>query len=540
MATDDKNVDNNAGLKRILYLDKEYRDTILFDLDNNTTCETILNEHKNAIIEVINGTHKKSIDDCEFLIMENKINRKFDDIPTLMEFKLKMKTKLYNLLNNHQNNLFFLPKRKKNREERLKARNENNITENCFNLSDTNYFSDKNVEEYLSKSIFYLYDATKQVFNKEKGTVDRQKITIYKSNTNKELIEIIIKDIVKDLYYSETSQAPYKKNLPIKGDKPKFFIEIVTKTDTFYFGQFKENAHLQWEKAIKKAIDKYNNFNVELNLNININSSKTGLYAVHHSIMDNCFVINQILSNEEKRKMFLSVFSEKKICSIIMNILTYKSLIKMDEYLEAWMCFKEILTYIDSYNTKTQPPNQDQRMEKILQIFSKEKTDFYKKVSEASNENVKKINMVNASLSLFKTEMKRALHEILKEDLFEDVLNSLYKLYIVPYFNEVKNNLEKSSIPTEKPLIREKFQFLLAIYFNRIFSNSHDNFYDLFSTVSSSGFMKTETLSSELKFLLNKIKFNFKIINSIKILYILIKNNKYFYIFPLLIFNLKK
>ena len=110
--------------------------------------------------------------------------------------------------------------------------------------------------------------------------------------------------------------------------------------------------------------------------------------------------------------------------------------------------------------------------------------------------------MVNASLSLFKTEMKRALHEILKEDLFEDVLNSLYKLYIVPYFNEVKNNLEKSSIPTEKPLIREKFQFLLAIYFNRIFSNSHDNFYDLFSTVSSSGFMKTETLSSELKFLL--------------------------------------
>ena len=192
--------------------------------------------------------------------------------------------------------------------------------------------------------------------------------------------------------------------------------------------------------------------------------------------MDNCFVINQILSNEEKRKMFLSVFSEKKICSIIMNILTYKSLIKMDEYLEAWMCFKEILTYIDSYNTKTQPPNQDQR------------------ISEASNENVKKINMVNASLSLFKTEMKRALHEILKEDLFEDVLNSLYKLYIVPYFNEVKNNLEKSSIPTEKPLIREKFQFLLAIYFNRIFSNSHDNFYDLFSTVSSSGFMKTEIL----------------------------------------------
>ena len=34
MATDDKNVDNNAGLKRILYLDKEYRDTILFEFNS--------------------------------------------------------------------------------------------------------------------------------------------------------------------------------------------------------------------------------------------------------------------------------------------------------------------------------------------------------------------------------------------------------------------------------------------------------------------------------------------------------------------------
>ena len=126
---------------------------------------------------------------------------------------------------------------------------------------------------------------------------------------------------------------------------------------------------MQWENAIKKAITKYNNFNIDLNLNININSSKTGLYAIHHSIMDNCFVLSKILSNELKRKMFLSIFPDKKICSIIINILTYKSLIKRDEYLEAWMCFKEILTYIDSYNTKTQPPNPSPTKEKIIKML---------------------------------------------------------------------------------------------------------------------------------------------------------------------------
>lgn len=501
MATDEKNIENTR-LKRILYLDRESINTILFDLEYNTTCENVFNEHKKSIAEIMNAAYKKNLDECEFLIMENKINRKIDDIPSLMKFKIKPTTKLYNLLNCRRNNLFFLPKKKKIREERLKARNENIITESCFELYNTNYFSDKNIEEYLSKGIFYLYDPIKQIFNKEKGSVDKQKITIYKSNTNKELIEIIIKDIVKDLYYSETSLLADDKDLPIKGDKPKFFIQIITKTDTYFFGQFKENIQIQWENAIKKAITKYNNFNIDLNLNININSSKTGLYAIHHSIMDNCFVLSKILSNEEKRKMFLSIFTDKKICSIIINILTYKSLIKRNEYLEAWMCFKEILTYIDSYNTKAQPPNPSPTMEKIIKMFSKEKVDIYKKVSEDANENVKKINMVNASLDLFKTEMKKALNDILKEELFDDIINNLYKLCILPFFKEVKDSLQKSTVPTEKPLIRQKFQLLLALYFNKIFNNSSDNFDHLYNKFNGNRYDRANTLSTEIKLLL--------------------------------------
>lgn len=488
-----------ATSKYNLYLDREKLKFIQIDLDNNTTCDKILMQYKDSLTDNINSIYSKNIDECLFLIIESKINKKNDEIPTLMEFKVNKRTKLYNLLQNPQNNLYFLPKRKSNKEERLKARNENIGTENFFELAETNYFLNKTTEEYLPKTIFYLYDSTKQIFTKEKGSVDNQKITIYKSNTNKELIEISVKDIIKDLFYSDTSQAPYKKNLPIKGDKPKFYIEIITNKLTYFFGQYKENLYYQWEHAIKKAITKYNNFNMELNLNMKINSSKTGIYATQHSIIDNCFMINKVLFNEEKRKMFFAISPEKKICSIIINILTYKDLIKKDEYLEAWMRFKEILTYIESYDIHSQSQDFIKKNEKILKIFSHEKINSYKKISEASNENVKKINMVNASLSLFQIEVKKALNEILKENLFDDVLISLYKIYIIPFFEEVKNTLKKGSHPLEKPPIREKFQFLLAIYFNRIFNTSADSYNDLYSNFyTQTGLPKTQTLSNEI------------------------------------------
>ena len=488
-----------ATSKYNLYLDREKLKFIQIDLGNNTTCDKILMQYKDSLTDTINSIYSKNIDECLFLIIESKINKKNDEIPTLMEFKVNKRTKLYNLLQNPQNNLYFLPKRKSNKEERLKARNENIGTENFFELAETNYFLNKNTEEYLPKTIFYLYDSTKQIFTKEKGSVDNQKITIYKSNTNKELIEISVKDIIKDLFYSDTSQAPYKKNLPIKGDKPKFYIEILTNKLTYFFGQYKENLYYQWEHAIKKAITKYNNFNMELNLNMKINSSKTGIYATQHSIIDNCFMINKVLFNEEKRKMFFAISPEKKICSIIINILTYKDLIKKNEYLEAWMRFKEILTYIESYDIHSQSQDFIKKNEKILKIFSHEKINSYKKISEASNENVKKINMVNASLSLFQIEVKKALNEILKENLFDDVLISLYKIYIIPFFEEVKNTLKKGSHPLEKPPIREKFQLLLAIYFNRIFNTSADSYNDLYSNFyTQMGLSKTQTLSNEI------------------------------------------
>ena len=469
-----------------LFLDRNKLNSIQIQLDNNSTIESIIDKYKDKLTNRINSLYnKKSLEECCFLIIETKTNAKKEDIRSFMELKVNKKTLIYNLLQNPQNNLYFVPKKKANVDERRKARDSTYINDNFFDEAETDYFLSKPTEEYLSKAVIYSYDNEKQTFTKESGSVDKNQITIYKNGAD--ILEIPIKTIIKDLYYTDTSTAPYKKNLPVKGTRPKFFIELETTKKTYFFGQFKENFNSQWENAIKLALMKYKNFNIEFNLDIKIKSSKTGLYATHYSIMENCFLINKILFNEEKRKMFFTGFPDKKISAIINSILLYKDSIKQDNYLETWMRFKEVLTYIESYNINDQKENNNIILtdeNKIYKILTLDKINKYKGISEAADESVKNIKIgESSSFSLFQSGMKNALSKIMKDDLFDDIFKDLYKIYIIPYFNDVIKQLRESSIPPEKPLLRQKFQFLLAVYFNQIWNMNPNNFEHLFSKI---------------------------------------------------------
>ena len=97
---------------------------------------------------------------------------------------------------------------------------------------------------------------------------------------------------------------------------------------------------------------------------------------------------------------------------------------------------------------------------------------------------------------LFQNEIKTALNDIMKEDLFDDIFYYLYNLYVIKYFDEVKHTLQNGSIPTEKPIVRQKFQFLLALYFNRIISNMNQNDFNLlYSKINSeNGEIRTESM----------------------------------------------
>ena len=474
----------NETITKNLYFDREHKKYTNFELDINTTIETIITNYREILINEIGTIYKIKIDECIFVIIETKINTKKDDPISLMEYKLNKTTKIYYLLQNPQNNIYFLPKNKRIYPNKKEFVAPSNKIENDFEKAENNYFQIKPNIEYLSKAMFYLYDDENQILTKEKGSVDKAKITIFK-NGNRDAIEILIKDIVKDLYYSAISTAPYRKNLPIKGDRPNFYIELQTSKKTYFFTQFKENMHIQWENAIKMAITKYKNFHIELNINLTINLLKSHLHETHLSIMNNCFIIKEILFNEEKRKMFFECFPDKKLSSIMINILMYKDLIKKNQYLETWMRFKEICTYIDSYSINNNTNNKNENKiitekNKINNIFDQEKINKYKKISEAADENVKKIKIDNPSLFLFQSEIKNALSDILKEDLFDDIFLTLYKIYVIPYFEEIKTKLKEGSNPKQKPLIRQKFQFLLALYFSQ-FSNMNMNNYNYLS-----------------------------------------------------------
>ena len=167
------------------------------------------------------------------------------------------------------------------------------------------------------------------------------------------------------------------------------------------------------------------------------------------------------------------------------------------------MRFKEILTYIESYYINNKKDNQiiENRIieeDNLNSLFTEERIKKYKKVSEDADENAKKIKIEESSLFLFQNEIKNALNEIMKEDLFDDIFYYLYNLYVVKYFEEIKQILQNGSIPTEKPIIRQKFQFLLALYFTRIICNMNQNDYNvLYSKIKSeNGELRTESLTN--------------------------------------------
>ena len=135
-----------------------------------------------------------------------------------------------------------------------------------------------------------------------------------------------------------------------------------------------------------------------------------------HSIRLWIIVFKKILFNQEKRKMFFAGFPDKKISAIINSILLYKDSIKKENYLETWMRFKEVLTYIESYNINDQKENNNIILtdeNKIYKILTPDKINKYKGISEAADESVKTIKIEESSFSLFQNEMKNALSKIL-------------------------------------------------------------------------------------------------------------------------------
>ena len=482
---------SKANLKN-LYFDIEKKNFIQFSLNVLTTCESILTNYNDDIKSKItplytktkqkkipnnksrNSSFQVDISDFDFFIIEEKLESIKDGVTSsLTRFKINHEVFIIQYFENPCYNLYFLPINKNSvKNNRIKSIGHIMMNELYEDIEKSNYnLIKKNNDDFLSKTIIYFYSIKKKKFSKQKGSVDEKKIIIYSwSDEKKILMEIFISEIIKVIYINDSDNNSI--------DTPKY-IKIHTINTEYIFAEFKENLFQQWQNAINQAMVIYKNFSAELNLDTKISGEKINKFATNHSIIDDCFILNKIITNDEKRKMFLAEFPDKHISSIFNDIVMYKNLINKNEYFNSWMKFKQILSYINYYtdDNKNGDNNNNIICEKEHKIFNEDRLNIYKKIEEESYITFQKINQdPQMSMGSFNTVVNDGLKNILDINLFNDLYDDLYNMYIVPYFENEKKNLEEERDTSCKPALRQKFQLLLALYSNQIFNMDTNNF----------------------------------------------------------------
>lgn len=171
-----ENINTQDG-KRNLYFDREREYFIRFGLTVGTTCSLILKNYKEDIInklKEINGQEEVNLNNYSFFIVELVAN-KYENKQTLIDLKIGMEdSSIFNILQNRQLILCFLPVEKANISLRKKFRDVLEISYSPDNLiieAEVNNVKNKDKNEiitYLDKTIIHYYNE-KNSFSKEKN-----------------------------------------------------------------------------------------------------------------------------------------------------------------------------------------------------------------------------------------------------------------------------------------------------------------------------------------------------------------------------------
>lgn len=495
MSTEKKQNNGCNSEIRKLFFDKKEKTFLEFNLEPNTICQKIYEENKEKIIEIIKSLNKNlpknfnldtelEEDNYYFVLVQPKDKggeKEKQIIQSTIDLKLNLNDNIYNLIiNNPKSSIYFLKKNKSKINLRKNARSLFVLEKDIYENTQDSKLQDNTVkenfsEEILFKNTIFLYEMKSTNFIKKDITIDFEKITFTKENKY-----IYINKIRKFKYFIYDS-AEFKEH-KIVGDKMYGYIMIdINEDESYLFGHKKENIYKKLCNAIKCSINNYEISLIDIHVDNDIYSNKSSLFAIYHLIIDNCFLIKEILSNNEKRKIFMEVFPEKKIGEIVDKIIEYISLNKKGQYLESWTNFKQVLTYIEPYkDNKDKESNKDKKAEnndELFKVLQKINISKYKDVLKETNNalqnimiNFKKENdKNNSNNNNLQNNLNNALKELLKDNLFDDLFFYLYNLYILPFFEKINQNLKTGESPQNKSLIMKKFQLLLALYYFKFF-----------------------------------------------------------------------
>jgi hypothetical protein len=452
--------------KRNLYFDRERENFIKFGLVVGTTCSYILKNYKEDIInklKEINGQEEVNLNNYSFFIVE-LIANKYERKQTLIDLKIDMEDiSLFNILQNRQLILCFLPVKKSDISLRKKFRNEleiSNIPDNLILEAEVNNVKNKDKNEiitYLDKTVIHYYNE-KNSFSKEKIKVTEKEITIFygKEQKNTSIKDIKSKKLITS--NDEKQIQNFFKGYAINGYKPKFCIEIISGNEQkLLIGR----NTLQHFETLVKAIDiacvNFRNYFVDNFINMETTKETNGILYTSNCISQS-FTINDLLINKEKRKILLEDFSEIYLKDIVNNIMDYKIYFKKKKYSKAISRIKNILEIINEKMTK-------EELDKYQKIINKERIeqieDINKKIKEICGEdkNIDETNIIE-------------LQKIININMFDYLYLEIKDEYLSKYYEEnnyvIKKNND-SSISNNFKIIQNT-KLLLGHYFTNIFN----------------------------------------------------------------------
>lgn len=450
-----ENINTQDG-KRNLYFDRERENFIKFGLVVGTTCSYILKNYKEDIInklKEINRQEEVNLNNYSFFIVE-LIANKYERKQTLIDLKINMEdSSLFNILQNRQLILCFLPVEKSDISLRKKFRDVLEISytpDNLIKEAEVNNVKNKDKNEiitYLDKTIIHYYNE-KNSFSKEKIKVTEKEITIF---YGKEIKNTSIKDIKSKKLITSSEEKDIQKffkDYTINGYKPKYCIEIISGNEQkLLIGR----NTLQHFETLVKAIDiacvNFKNYFVDNFINMEMTNETNGILYTTNYISQSCFTINDLLINKEKRTILLEDFSETYLKDIVNNIMEYKVFFKKKKYNKAISRIKNILEIVNEKMTK-------EEKDKYEKIISKE---LIEKLVEINNK-INEIWNFDDILVDRKENNINELKKIIDMNLFDKLLLEIKDEYIIKHYDKVKSEIK----------LNNKLKLLLAKYFLKI------------------------------------------------------------------------
>lgn len=456
--------------KSKLYFDRNRIYFIEFDIEKINTCQKIYETLKNDIEKKIHLLYRnipKGIN-FNFIVIFSKINSRYDN-KSLIEIKIDMSFKFTELMQTNQYSLYYLPEIKYDIKKNLfeaRFKEALNKKEEKVNINNTE------LEKYLNNEGIYYFDKSIVQFLYGKGYVDEQKIII---NCKKLNIEILINQIKKDEYFD--NKIPLSLQV-FQTKCPNYIFEIRQNNTTHILGLYKQKSFLTWKNAVTFAKIKNKSRRIDSLLNKDLHQNNYTLFTNCHSVPSKCMVIDHILENTEKRQIFLEEFDDKKIADITSNIYNYKMNIKNKDYIGALACLKQISFYIDFDNIENEFEKKVE-MEKYKNIFTKERIDKYKTL-------VKKVNDVFTNAIKKGEDIKNILEGFFEQDLFDNLYSQIYEIYIIPFFQKMKETLNKEYNHDRKPKMIKKLDLLLSKYTMNYFGMNDINNFNCFCNKETS------------------------------------------------------